>query len=378
MKMLSLLLLSFLTMNLIFAQSDDYQIATHVINGQENYPDDIFNIIFSKTKDFPDNTQLSIAIIQKGKTNYYGIIKLNDTLRPIENQNKVFEIGSITKVFTSTVLASLVEEGKIKLTDEINPFYSFPFKDNIKLNFKDLANHTSGLPRLPENFDLTNQIDPYKNYGKIQMEEYLKDVLKLENEPSKIYSYSNLGAGVLGYTLGLTQRTSFEKLIQEKVFDKYNMKNSFMSFQNLNEKLVKGQNMNGEIASNWSWDVLLGAGGILSTTEDLVQFANAQFDSKNKELALTRTPTFTINENMKIGLGWHLLKSKGGKNLVWHNGGTGGYSSSIAINTNDKIAVIILSNLSAFHSKMKNIDELCFELINETERMDSCSGFDCK
>lgn len=369
MKMLSLLLLSFLTMNLTFAQSDDYQIANHVINGQENYPNDISKIIFSKTKDFPESTQLSIAIIQNGETNYYGVIKLNDTIRPIENHHKVFEIGSITKVFTSTVLASLVEEGKIKLTDEINSVYPFAFKDHIKLNFKDLANHTSGLPRLPENFDFSNQIDPYKNYGKIQLDEYLTNILKLENEPAKIYSYSNLGAGVLGYTLGLTQKTSFEKLLQEKVFDKYNMPSSFISRQNLNEKLVKGQNMNGEVTSNWSWDVLSGAGGILSTTEDLVKFANAQFNPENKELALTRTPTFTVNENMKIGLGWHLLKSKSGKDLVWHNGGTGGYSSSMTLNTDDKIAVIILSNLSAFHSKMKNIDELCFELINETERV---------
>ena len=368
MEKLFLLLLSFLTMNLTYEgrQQDSYA-TTHVVNGLNSFPNDISNIIFSKTKDFPENTQVSIAIIQNGKTNYYGIIKLNDTIRPIENQDKVFEIGSITKVFTSTVLASLVEEGKIKLTDEINPFYPFPFKDNIKLNFKDLANHTSGLPRLPENFDLTNQIDPYKSYGKIQIDEYLKDILKLENEPARIYSYSNLGAGLLGYTLGLSQKTSFEKLLQEKVFDKYNMKNSFISPQDLNEKLVKGQNMNGEINSNWSWDLLSGAGGILSTTEDLVEFANAQFNSKNKELVLTRTPTFTINENMKIGLGWHLLKSESGKDLVWHNGGTGGYSSSMTLNTNDKIAVIILSNLSAFHTKMKNIDELCFELINETE-----------
>lgn len=368
MEKLFLLLLSFLTMNLTYEgrQQDSYA-TTHVVNGLNSFPNDISNIIFSKTKDFPENTQVSIAIIQNGKTNYYGIIKLNDTIRPIENQDKVFEIGSITKVFTSTVLASLVEEGKIKLTDEINPFYPFPFKDNIKLNFKDLANHTSGLPRLPENFDLTNQIDPYKSYGKIQIDEYLKDILKLENEPARIYSYSNLGAGLLGYTLGLSQKTSFEKLLQEKVFDKYNMKNSFISPQDLNEKLVKGQNMNGEINSNWSWDLLSGAGGILSTTEDLVKFANAQFNSKNKKLVLTRTPTFTINENMKIGLGWHLLKSESGKDLVWHNGGTGGYSSSMALNTNDKIAVIILSNLSAFHTKMKNIDELCFELINETE-----------
>lgn len=340
----------------------------NAVNALSNYPKEIAEIIFSKTKDFPNNTQLSIALIQNGKTNYYGIIKTNDTIKSIENKNKIFEIGSITKVFTSTVLASLVEDGKIKLTDEINTYYPFEFKNNVRINFESLANHTSGLPRLPENLDLSNEINPYKNYGKKEIDEYLKNLLKLENEALKISSYSNLSAGLLGYTLGLSQKTSFQKLLQKKIFDKYKMENSFTSSRNLNKNLIKGQNLNGEITENWDFDVLFGAGGILSTTEDLAKFATAQFNTENKELTMTRKPTFTINENMKIGLGWHLLKSESGKDLVWHNGGTGGYTSSMAINVNDKTAVIILSNLSAFHPKMENIDEVCFELINETEK----------
>ena len=95
---------------------------------------EIAEIIFSKSKDFPNKSQLSIAVIQNGKTNYYGIIKVNDTIKPNENQNKIFEIGSITKVFTSTILASLVIDEKLKLTDEINTYYSFPFKNNIKIS----------------------------------------------------------------------------------------------------------------------------------------------------------------------------------------------------------------------------------------------------
>lgn len=356
--------------NGLFIKPYDEPIETekNIANTLDNYPKEISGIIFSQTKDFPNNTQLSIAIIHNGKTNYYGIIKTNDTIKAIENQNKIFEIGSITKVFTSTVLASLIENKKLKLTDEINSYYPFSFKNNIKLTFKNLANHTSGLPRLPENLDFSNEANPYKSYDKTQIEEYLKNHLSIENETSKLYSYSNLGTGLLGYTLGLSQKTSFQKLLQKNVFDKYKMKNSFTNSQNLADKLVKGQNPKGEVVSNWDFDVLFGAGGILSTTEDLAKFVNAQFNPKNKELALTRIPTFEVNENMKIGLGWHILKSKSGEDLFWHNGGTGGYSSSMAVNIHKKTAVIILSNLSAFHLKMGNIDKLCFELINETKK----------
>lgn len=357
MKRLFPLFILIFMANILFAQSD-----------LNCYPEKIAKTIYSKSKDFPNNTQLSIAFIQNGKTSYYGIIKINDSIKPIKNQDKIFEIGSITKVFTSTVLASLVEDKKIKLTDEINSYYPFTFKDNIKVSFENLANHTSGLPRLPENLDLSNETNPYKNYKKNEMNEYLKSLLKLENDSSKTYSYSNLGTGLLGYTLGLSQKTSFQELLQKKIFDKFKMTNSFTSSQNLNNQLIKGQNPNGEVVSNWDFDVLFGAGGILSTTEDLAKFADAQFNPQNKELALTRKPTFNINENMKIGLGWHILKSKNGKDLIWHNGGTGGYSSSMAVNINDKTAVIILSNVSAFSSGMGKIDELCFDLINETDK----------
>lgn len=335
---------------------------TNAVNALANYPKEISEIIFSKTKDLPNQAQLSIAVVENGKTNYYGIIKQNDTIKPIENQSKVFEIGSITKVFTSTVLASLVEKGQIKLTDEINSYYSFPFKSDIKLNFKELSNHTSGLPRLPENLDPIDQNNPYKDYGKKEMEVYLKNLLKLD---AKKYNYSNLGAGLLGYTLGLSQKTSFNNLLQKNVFDTYKMKNSFVSSQNLNNKLVKGLNEDGELTSNWDFDVLFGGGGILSTAEDLSKFATEHFNAKNKELALTRKSTFNVNENMKIGLGWHILKSEKGKDLIWHNGGTGGYSSSMAVNVDEKTAVIILSNVS---NTNENIDGLCFDLINKTEK----------
>ncbi|WP_306350902.1 serine hydrolase [Flavobacterium sp. '19STA2R22 D10 B1'] len=330
-----------------------------------SYPKEIAEIIYSKSKDFPNNAQLSIAIIQNGKTNYYGIIKENDSIKPSENQHKVFEIGSITKVFTSTVLASLVEEKKIKLTDYVNSYYSFPFKDNIKISFESLANHTSGLPRLPQNLDLSNEINPYKNYKAKELEEYLKNLLKLENEPLKTYSYSNLGAGLLGYTLGLSQKTSFNALLQKKIFDKYKMMDSFTSSQNLGNKLVKGLSANGELVSNWDFDVLFGGGGILSTTADLAKFANAQFNPENKELSLTRKPTFVIKDKMKIGLGWHILKLEKDKELFWHNGGTGGYSSSMAVNVEEKTAIIILSNVSGINEK---IDVICFDLLNKISK----------
>lgn len=101
----------------------------------------------------------------------------------------------------------------------------------------------------------------------------------------------------------------------------------------------------------------------MSNTEDLSKFALAQFDKNNTKLILTQKPTFKVNENMSVGLGWHILKTENEGELIWHNGGTGGYTSSMALDIDKQNGVIILSNVSAYHKKMTNIDKLCFELI---------------
>lgn len=328
-----------------------------------SYPGEIADLIYAKTKDLPNHTQLSIALVHDNQTTFYGIMIENDSVKPADNQGKVFEAGSITKVFTSTVLASLVNEGKIRMTEPINPYYPFPFKEHRNITFLTLANHTSGLPRLPGNLDLSDASNPYQHYTEKELEAYLKTIMTLEDEPSETYSYSNLGAGLLGYTLGLTQGTSFKELLQKRVFDQYGMTASFTRSADAGDRLVKGLNANGDTTSNWAFDVLAGGGCVLSTTADLARFAMAQFNPENRELALTRVPTFAVHDTMKIGLGWHILQSETGQELFWHNGGTGGYSSSMAINMAEKVAVIILSNVSAFHPASGNIDRLCFALI---------------
>ncbi len=324
-------------------------------------------IIFDKIKPFPNNTQISIAIIKDGKVGYYGVKKSKDTIFSIENRKSIFEIGSISKVFTSTLLANFVINKKIKLNDNINDYLKIPFKNNTKVSFINLANHTSGLPRLPSNLDLTktNPENPYKEYKEKNLEEYLAKYLELSNKGA--YQYSNLGVGLIGYTLSEIEKSTYENLLQNKIFSKYNMQNSTTDIKNVKGNLVKGLNNEGKEIPNWEFSVLAGAGGILSTVEDLSKFAIAQFDCSNKELKLTRKKTFEVNENMDVGLGWHILKSQSKNLWYWHSGGTGGYSSSMVIDTKIKNGIVILSNVSAFNPNMRNIDKLCFELMKTLE-----------
>ncbi len=142
------------------------------------------------------------------------------------------------------------------------------------------------------------------------------------------------------------------------------MKQSYTEISHISNNLVKGLDANGDTTPNWQFNIFFGAGGVLSTTEDLSKFAKAQFNSQHSELALTQKPTFTVNETLKLGLGWHILKTQNGKELLTHNGGTGGYSSSMLVNVAEQTAVIILSNVSAFHPKTGNIEQISLQIMS--------------
>ncbi|KAB5490126.1 MULTISPECIES: serine hydrolase domain-containing protein [Flagellimonas] len=323
--------------------------------------------IFSKLKDFSNGTQVSFAFIHNGNVDHYGAIRLNDTLQTIENHDKAFELGSITKVFTTTLLANYIIDSSLSLDDRINGYFDFDFNEGLDFTFLELANHTSGLPSLPSNIHalafLTPK-NPYKNYDGEKLEEYLKDKVALEYEKGTKSSYSNLGMGLLSYTLTKYSQKPFGQLLEERIFSKYGMASSTTKKEEVGNVLVKGLDDKGRPTPNWDSGALIGAGGIYSTTEDLSKFALAQFDTLNRELVLTRRKTFTENDSRDVGLGWFIIHRKNGAKWYWHNGGTGGYSTSMVLDVNTKNGVIILSNISAFHKKSRNVDQLCFSLMD--------------
>lgn len=332
---------------------------------EQTISENVANMLFEKTKDFPENTEFSIAFIQDENVSYYGFNRINDTIAYTENSQKVFEIGSITKVFTSTLLANFVLNKKIELNDPIQDYFNYPLK-NQQIKIVQLANHTSGLPRLPSNLNLNevDQSNPYSEYDEGKLRDYLTNELELDSLSGSNYEYSNLGAGMLGYLLEIQSGSDYESLLQRYVASKYGMNSTTTNIHNVQENLIPGQDSNGNETSNWNLNALVGAGGILSNVEDLAKFTSAQFNTENKELELTRESTFEIPAyQMEVGLGWNIIKPE--SEIVWymHNGGTGGYSSILAMDTEKKIGIVILSNVSSFHNSAKNIDQLCLGLM---------------
>lgn len=322
------------------------------------------DLIYEKAAILPNQSQISIAIIKNGVVQFYGVKREQDSTLTIQNHQAIFEIGSITKVFTCTLLADFVVNQKIELDDNIDALLGFSLKDNVKLSFKQLATHTSGLPRVPASLDSVSLENPYKGYGEMRLKKYLSEKLEMVHTPGEKCDYSNLGVGLLGHVLTKVEGRTFEELLQAIIFSKYKMNNSTTIRAQIEDRLLKGLNDEGLEVSNWDLAVFMGAGGILSTVEDLSKFVLAQFDISNKELALSRRNFFTVSENFSMGLGWSIIKTETGQEWNWHNGGTGGYTSSMILDTKTKNGVIILSNISALGKLTNTIASLSPALMN--------------
>lgn len=312
---------------------------------------------------------LSIGVIKNGVLNIYNYGETIKDNKKLPTGNTLFEIGSITKTFTATLLAWYANEGKIKLSDPITKYLPDSVAANPqlkKVTLLNLSNHTSGLPSLPTNFQAQwpyDKSNPYKYYNKQLLFTYLK-TCRLNNEPGTTYAYSNVAVGLLGVILGKISGKPYEQMVQEVITVPLQMKSTVQHLSRiLADRFVTVYDDQGEVTRAWDFDALAAAGALRSTINDLAIYAKANMatdDSKlSKAFQLTHQVTFK-NSDTPIALGWHIIKV-GGVDYTYHNGGTYGSSSFLAFNTEKKLAVIVLSNAS------ESTDALGAELIKKLQ-----------
>jgi CubicO group peptidase (beta-lactamase class C family) len=147
---------------------------------------------------YPDQTQLSLALIKNGEVEFLGMKKEKKSIVNLENHQSVFEIGSITKVFTATILANFVLDERVGLDDKINDYLDFDLRKGVRLSFKELANHTSGLPSIPLSIVLTTKTNPYKLFDNAKLQEYFMKKMKLSRNRGKNISTQTWGQDFSG------------------------------------------------------------------------------------------------------------------------------------------------------------------------------------
>ncbi|GGD51781.1 hypothetical protein GCM10011514_15010 [Emticicia aquatilis] len=296
---------------------------------------------------------ICVAFIKDGKTITYSYGEVKKDEKQLPDADKTFfEIGSISKTFTGILLADEVVKGKMSLDDPINKYLpdsigKMAYK-GVQITLKTLSNHTSGFPRLPMNLyklgdDLNN---PYKNYDIDRMYSYLK-TFKPYREVGVNYEYSNFAVGLLGTILAQQNQLTYEELLLQKICKPLKLENTKISLYATDKNnFAQGYNEKGKATSAWDLNMLAGAGGIRSTTNDMAKYVEANMTKAPKQLQeaidLSQKVTFESGQNT-VGLGWHITKRK--RNTIYqHSGGTGGFRTFVGFDKERQIGVVVLSN----------------------------------
>jgi D-alanyl-D-alanine-carboxypeptidase/D-alanyl-D-alanine-endopeptidase len=283
----------------------------------------------------------------------YGSLEKGDPRKL--NGDTLFEIGSITKVFTALLAADMAQRGELKLDDPIAEYLpattKVPERGGKQITLIDLATHTSGLPRMPDNFRPKDPNNPYADYSLDALYSFLSSY-ELRRDIGIKYVYSNLGFGLLG--LGLAQRAGmdYERLVVTRICDPLGMSSTRITLsQDLRERYAAGHSSDLVTVPHWDVHTLPGAGALRSSANDLLTFLAAMMGDSKNPLANAQKTTLAITRPTDwpfwaTGLGWDIDSSGGGK-IISKGGDTAGFSTYIGYRPQTGVGVVVLANTEA-------------------------------
>jgi D-alanyl-D-alanine-carboxypeptidase/D-alanyl-D-alanine-endopeptidase len=263
----------------------------------------------------------------------------------------IFEIGSVSKVFTSLVLADMVHRKEVTLDDPAAKYLpehvKLPERSGKSITLLDLSTHTSGLPSLPSNLKLKDAANPYAGYSVDDLYQFLSSYA-LPRDPGSEFEYSNLGAGLLGHLLAYRAGTDYESLIRVRITEPLNMRDTGITLSSsMKQRMATGHNGMLAPIANWDLPALAGAGALRSSANDMLTFLEAFLGYKESPLAPAMKAMLEVRRPSGktkfevIGLAWNILGES-----AWHSGGTGGFRSFVGYDPKARTGVVVLSNAS--------------------------------
>ncbi len=264
------------------------------------------------------------------------------------NEETVFEIGSITKLFTALLLSDMANRGEVGMNEpvvELLPAGTrVPVRDGKAITLRDLASHYSGLPRVATNGDSPDRPGgPYASYSAERLYQFLASH-ELLRTPGESFEYSNVGVGLLGHALVLrADAGDYETLLRARILEPLRMDDTGIAIPSrLAGNVASGHNDSLEPTSDWTFDVLAGTGALRSTLPDLLRFADAVCDQKSSIASIIRPLMMPRDQGglelAKLHLDGVIALSK--------PGGTGGARSFVKCIPEWKRGVAVLSNAS--------------------------------
>ena len=333
--------------------------------------DEIRQILVERIDEQRRSVGIVVGVVEGGQRRVvsYGRIATDDS-RGVDGDT-VFEIGSITKVFTAILLADSAGEGAVEFETPVQrllgPEATVPMRNDTEITLLHLTTHSSGLPRMPDNFRPADAGNPYADYTVAQLYEFLSSH-ELQRDIGAEVEYSNLGTGLLGHALALSQETDYETLVSTRLLDPLGMSDTSITLSpSQQERLAVGHSVQLRPVANWDLTTLAGAGALRSTVNDMLAFVEANLGLRESPLLDEMSVTHAARRDfpapgMRIGLGW-VIRSGHGRELHWHNGGTGGYRSFLGFDLESQTGVVVLSNSG------DSVDDLGFHLLEQGYRL---------
>jgi CubicO group peptidase (beta-lactamase class C family) len=315
---------------------------------------DIRKILIDRVGAENQGIALVVGVIEpKGRrvVSYGSLAK--DDKRPV-NGDTIFEIGSVTKVFTSLVLMDMAQKGELAITDPVSKYLpktvKVPERNSNWITLRDLATQTSGLPPIPDNFHPKDELNPYADYTVDKLYAFLSGY-QLTRDIGSRFEYSNLGFGLLGHALSLRAGMDFDAMVKARILGPLDMKSTGIALTpEMKARLALGHGPSMTPVPTWDLGVLAGAGGLRSSANDMLTFLAANLGYVKTPLAAAMESEISVRRptgmtGMEIAYGW-FIQTKNGKSIVWHDGGTGGYRSYVGFDPKSRVGVVVLSNLS--------------------------------
>jgi serine-type D-Ala-D-Ala carboxypeptidase/endopeptidase len=334
------------------------------------------NMIYREAEvDFKKIPSLAIGIIMQDSTYFKGFGSMKKGVEKgkeiLPTDSILYEMGAFTKVFTATILAQAVTEGKIKLEDTVQNYlpkgYQIPTFKGKPIRFLDLASHTSGLPKYPYNIGQTETEanNLFKNYTEADGKEFLA-TYRLRNAPFEKYSYSHFAYEILAQALvHIYNEKNYETLLQHKILQPLMMKETGINPQVKNE-VAQGYNRIGTPVPIWTMSSFEGSMGAKSTMRDLLKFMRLQIDtplSWKDAILLTHKPQREADKRyIKVALAWHRLTVlKKHPPIIVHTGMTDGHRMYFGFVPETRTGVIILANSE---EPMNALGPLILQMLN--------------
>jgi CubicO group peptidase (beta-lactamase class C family) len=296
----------------------------------------------------------SLLIAQHGQIIYknafgFANYKTKDRLKV----NSAFQLSSTSKPFTATAILLLLDQGKLKLTDNVQKYFpDFPYAN---INIQMLLTHRSGLSNyvyFGEPYCDKNNCYNGKTFDNTSVLQIMKtDRPPIYYAPNKKFGYCNTNYAILASIVEKVSGLSFSDFMDKNIFKPLGMHNTWVHKPKNNptdKNITFGHDASGRIEQDTYADNVIGDKGIYSTVEDLFLFDQALYTEKIlKKKTLEEAFTGYSNEHKgkrNYGYGWRLTDAGDGQKIVYHNGWWHGYNSIFFRRISDQTTVIILSN----------------------------------